>query len=940
MNSGRGSSQGQSSPKGQGFGGKEIPALRIQPETPCPPSNNATPVPVSVPNGTPTEKERNFSLPALPLHHKPLQKHNSRPFPNPSGPTRITTDNVHLKGKKEMVFGSSCMNPGQASHGPMSSQIPSPRLDPLPTSSASYHPHSMSHQHPQQSQGSILRNMPLPPPPSLNLPAASPAPSDISSIRMTPRDPHGHHMMSREGSITRSSSESVKGAFLGPVSIKQEWSRGPALLTPASGHGSLGSELGDNYYLPPGSSMSHYATSSNSLSPFPIPDFPSPGGSSFASPRHSARSSLSGRGRKRALSLSPLSNEGLDLNMIIRTSPTSLVAYINGSRGSSASASPQPGIPPGGYGHLVARTNLSSPQSHSSGNTRSYFTTTPLSHASLPNGHRHSDEVFDGSRMEYLRMQRLEQANGQYGGHEMQNRMVVTHQQDALTADQNMQIFKTEPIDYNYPPTSDSLAMPPPPPPPYNQHHRISQPALQHGDESPRDAGLEYDDDDGDSPIICRWIDCNMTFTEQEELVRHIEKVHIDQRKGEDFTCFWAGCPRRYKPFNARYKLLIHMRVHSGEKPNKCTFEGCNKAFSRLENLKIHLRSHTGEKPYLCQHAGCQKAFSNSSDRAKHQRTHLDTKPYACQIPGCTKRYTDPSSLRKHVKAHTAKEQQARKKLRANNMEGELSSEVMLSECLTIQPIHPVGHGDRSPLGGSTCDSSLGHSPHSSMPGTSSDMYQGMYGSTHSSRSGTATGASNHSSHPSPANNTPVHSMSPLGPPPQMPSMDERERGMGHFSPSSHHPPHHPHSQARRMPPPSMLPPRRPQLPPQPPPQIQASIFIQGYHGNTSQSFPTHLGHAPVHGEPERHSLPPVRHHSPRNLMAIPTFEETLTPATATFDQLQRAFSARSGMSGGYEMPATPSIRSHASDEGSFLQLNAVDRCYSRQSAVYADGSS
>ncbi|KAI8510080.1 hypothetical protein Bbelb_125080 [Branchiostoma belcheri] len=100
MNSGRGSSQDQSSPKGQGFGGKEIPALRIQPETPCPPSNNATPVPVSVPNGTPTEKERNFSLPALPLHHKPLQKHNSRPFPNPSGPTRITTDNVHLKGKK------------------------------------------------------------------------------------------------------------------------------------------------------------------------------------------------------------------------------------------------------------------------------------------------------------------------------------------------------------------------------------------------------------------------------------------------------------------------------------------------------------------------------------------------------------------------------------------------------------------------------------------------------------------------------------------------------------------------------------------------------------------------------------------------------------------------------------------------------------------------
>ncbi|CAG9770461.1 unnamed protein product [Ceutorhynchus assimilis] len=160
----------------------------------------------------------------------------------------------------------------------------------------------------------------------------------------------------------------------------------------------------------------------------------------------------------------------------------------------------------------------------------------------------------------------------------------------------------------------------------------------------------------------CKWENCYQKCSSQPGLVNHIEKSHVELKRGDEFTCFWEQCPRKTKPFNARYKLLIHMRVHSGEKPNKCPFEGCNKAFSRLENLKIHQRSHTGERPYLCQFTGCSKCFSNSSDRAKHQRTHFDTKPYGCQVTGCFKKYTDPSSLRKHVKTHSHEEQLQMKK--------------------------------------------------------------------------------------------------------------------------------------------------------------------------------------------------------------------------------------------------------------------------------------
>ncbi|XP_041038459.1 zinc finger protein GLI2-like, partial [Carcharodon carcharias] len=163
----------------------------------------------------------------------------------------------------------------------------------------------------------------------------------------------------------------------------------------------------------------------------------------------------------------------------------------------------------------------------------------------------------------------------------------------------------------------------------------------------------------------CHWEGCNKEFDTQDQLVHHINNEHIHGEKKE-FVCHWQECSREQRPFKAQYMLVVHMRRHTGEKPHKCTFESCNKAYSRLENLKTHLRSHTGEKPYICEHERCNKAFSNASDRAKHQnRTHSNEKPYVCKIACCTKRYTDPSSLRKHVKtvhgpeAHITKKQRA-----------------------------------------------------------------------------------------------------------------------------------------------------------------------------------------------------------------------------------------------------------------------------------------
>ncbi|XP_069794193.1 zinc finger protein GLIS3-like isoform X2 [Narcine bancroftii] len=537
-------------------------------------------------------------------------------------------------------------------------------------------------------------------------------------INTFPSSSHGRRQLTLPHSDTRSLAPQTSMSpsilrldeSLPNLHIKQEW---PQLLSETEGIPSH-SEIEAASSLPAeaeplntgisGSYSSNFFSNESSSSLGFMPS---------ASPRQLSKLHL-GNVRKRSVSISPLSTDGLDITAIIRTSPTSLIACVNGMRSSSNNLLPQSG----GSGHVGTRKNCIA-QSCSVLGSQCNLSSPNSSLSSFPT--RSAEQVDTGA--EHVPLQQVEE---NMDLSLVTGNMIVQH---GMTDGGNkINFFKHEPID-EYSHDSKLFHHQHGPPPPYHsqQHFGQAHVTIPHLHRQLLNGQIQLEDP-GEmaknfGKQICRWIDCSAVYDKQEELVRHIEKMHIDQRKGEDFTCFWAGCVRRYRPFNARYKLLIHMRVHSGEKPNKCMFEGCNKAFSRLENLKIHLRSHTGEKPYLCQHTGCQKAFSNSSDRAKHQRTHLDTKPYACQIPGCTKRYTDPSSLRKHVKAHSAKQQQVRKKLRSGI---ELEQD-MMNDCPAIQPLQPA----TSPC--NITSNTIGRTLV-----VNHELYPGMYSCSPTSRNGSA----------------------------------------------------------------------------------------------------------------------------------------------------------------------------------------------------------
>ncbi|KAL1843400.1 hypothetical protein VTJ49DRAFT_1750 [Mycothermus thermophilus] len=113
--------------------------------------------------------------------------------------------------------------------------------------------------------------------------------------------------------------------------------------------------------------------------------------------------------------------------------------------------------------------------------------------------------------------------------------------------------------------------------------------------------------------------------------------------------CTWPGCP---KTFNRPARLTAHLRSHTNDRPHKCPYEGCDKAYLEEKHLAQHIKgSHTHEKKYPCLEPGCGKAFVTATRLRRHAAVHEGAERFRCRgYDGCNLSFRKHQTLQRHIR--------------------------------------------------------------------------------------------------------------------------------------------------------------------------------------------------------------------------------------------------------------------------------------------------
>jgi len=91
------------------------------------------------------------------------------------------------------------------------------------------------------------------------------------------------------------------------------------------------------------------------------------------------------------------------------------------------------------------------------------------------------------------------------------------------------------------------------------------------------------------------------------------------------YPCRFKDTHHCDKTFTTSGHASRHSKIHTAEKAVQCTFDGCNKKFTRADNMKQHLDTHYKDKP---RYSSSRPSLS-SSDR----RTSTCSKSSATRHP-------------------------------------------------------------------------------------------------------------------------------------------------------------------------------------------------------------------------------------------------------------------------------------------------------------------